>query len=128
MPEDIDIHIDAPEPEPIEPSEPANVTVVTDTGGNDTATLVAIAATLGSIEQRLANLEEKQVATAQVALEAEQTAVIATEIASGASEQVQEASEQAIAAAVETAESIGKEDIPPQRDHWFFRKYRVKGE
>lgn len=124
----MDIHVDDPEPEPIVESEPTNVTVVTDTGNDNSELLANMAATLGAIQERLLHLEEKQNVTAEVAAEATAQAVVATEIASGASAQVAEVGEQAIAAAVETAENIGNEDMPPQRDHWFFRKYRVKGE
>lgn len=124
-----DIHIETPDPpEPIAETEPTNVTVVTDTGNDNTDSLVQIASALGAIQERLTYLEEKQTATAQVAVEAHSHASIATDMAIGASQQVSEVGEQAIAAAVETAESLGNEDIPPQREHWFFRKYRVKGE
>lgn len=104
------------------PVDSGDTTVVIADGGDDTASLVSIAATVGRIEARMDALETRQGETEVVAAMAETTAEVAAETAVAAIDEAASAGDAAIEAAAAAGEAATETDMPPEREHWFFKK------
>lgn len=116
--EAVHVEVTVPETEPVQETQEANPVTVVETGSSDDALTATVIEHEGEISEIASSVDDAQ-ATADAALTASEAATaIATEASQAAVESVAVVAEMIAEA---EPEHSPEDDIPPAREHWFFR-------